>query len=256
MTNSGPVRRLVINRPEVRNALRFETMSQLCEALTQAKLDSTVRVVVLEGAGDRAFCAGADLVGKEGGGIASENEAADANRGQLADVFRLLRDLGKPSIAKVRGYCLAGGFGLAMACDLVVAADDAVFGTPEIKVGLWPYMITVPLQRVIPGRVLLELMMTGRRLSASEAVSLGIVNRVVPAEELEIAVAELSASLSNTAPLTMEYGRESFFAASGMDFDAALQYLQGMLSKTLATEDAIEGVTAFAEKRDPQWKGR
>ena len=141
-----------------------------------------MRVVVLTGAGDKAFCAGADLTGiAENAGAA----AAHDGRGLLADLFRDMWSLGKPIVARVRGYALAGGFGLACACDLVVAADDAVFGTPEINVGLWPYMITVPLLRSMPPKTALDLMMTGRRVSAEEGARIGFVQRVVPVAELD-----------------------------------------------------------------------
>ena len=149
-----------------------------------------MRVVVLTGAGDKAFCAGADLSGiAENAGAA----AAHDGRGLLADLFRDMWSLGKPIVARVRGYALAGGFGLACACDLVVAADDAVFGTPEINVGLWPYMITVPLLRSMPPKTVLELMMTGRRVSADEGARIGFVHRVVPVAELDATVDALAA---------------------------------------------------------------
>jgi enoyl-CoA hydratase/carnithine racemase len=158
------VARVTINRPERRNAMSYEVMAGLRDAIARACADADVRVVVLTGAGDRAFCAGADL-----GGIADNVGAAAAHegRGLLADLFRDMWSLGKPIVARVRGYALAGGFGLACACDLIVAADDAVFGTPEINVGLWPYMITVPLTRSMPPKTALDLMMTGRRVSAA-----------------------------------------------------------------------------------------
>src|SRR6266511_1207166 len=138
----GSVARVTIDRPERRNAMSFDVMEGLRDAVARAKADDAVRVLVLTGAGDKAFCAGADL---GGGGIADGASAAHDGRGMLADLFRDMWDLGKPTIARVRGYALAGGFGLALACDFVVAADDAQFGTPEVNVGLWPYMITVPL---------------------------------------------------------------------------------------------------------------
>src|SRR5471032_3188445 len=154
------VARVTINRPERRNAMSYGVMSGLRDAMASARSDADVRVVVLTGAGDKAFCAGADLTGiAENAGAA----AAHNGRGLLADLFREMWSLCKPIVARVRGFALAGGFGLACACDLVVAADDAVFGTPEINVGLWPYMITVPLLRSMPPKTALDLMMTGRR---------------------------------------------------------------------------------------------
>ncbi|MGH9136758.1 MAG: enoyl-CoA hydratase/isomerase family protein, partial [Acidimicrobiales bacterium] len=160
--NDG-VATLTINRPDVHNALSWDVITQLRSAVAALKDDRAARVVVLTGAGERAFCAGADLSGMAAGaGFADLHDA----RGELARLFRDLWELGKPTVAKVRGWCLAGGFGLALACDIVVAADDAQFGTPEIDVGLRPHMITVPLTRSMPPKVALELMMTGRRVSA------------------------------------------------------------------------------------------
>jgi enoyl-CoA hydratase/carnithine racemase len=250
---AGSVARVTIDRPERRNAMSFSVMQGLRDAVTEAKADDAVRVVVLTGAGDKAFCAGADL---GSGGIADGAAAAHEGRGMLAALFRDLWELGKPTIARVRGYALAGGFGLALACDFVIAADDAQFGTPEINVGLWPYMITVPLLRSMPAKRVLELMMTGRRVDAAEAERIGFVTRVVPVEKLDEAVDELAASLASKSPLIMRWGRESFYRVLDMDPDDALAYLQAMLTVTSASEDTAEGVAAFAEKREPKWKGR
>ncbi|MCU0271404.1 MAG: enoyl-CoA hydratase/isomerase family protein, partial [Acidimicrobiales bacterium] len=187
------VARLTINRPERRNALSWSVVGELRRRVAEARVDPAVRVLVLTGAGDRAFCAGADLSGMAAG--AGYLDLHDA-RGELASLFGALWDLGKPTIARVRGFALAGGMGLALACDLVVAADDARFGTPEIDVGLWPYMITVPLVRSMPPKKALELMMTGRRVDAAEAERIGFVTTVVPVDELDAAVDELAATLA------------------------------------------------------------
>jgi len=233
--------------------MSFGVMQGLRDAVAEAKGDDAVRALVLTGAGDKAFCAGADL---GSGGIADSAAAAHEGRGMLADLFRDLWDLGKPTIARVRGYALAGGFGLALACDFVVAADDAQFGTPEVNVGLWPYMITVPLLRSMPPKRVLELMMTGRRVNAAEAERIGFVTRVVPVADLDAAVDDLAANLASKSPLIMRWGRESFYRVLDMDPDDALAYLQAMLTITSASEDTAEGVAAFAEKREPKWKGR
>lgn len=249
----GAIARLTINRPERRNAMSFEVMAAMRETLAEAAIDDAVRVVVITGAGDRAFCAGADLssIGGDAGAVASHDA-----RGVLAEVFRDLWSLGKPTIARVRGYCLAGGFGLAMACDFVVASDDAIFGTPEVNVGLWPYMITVPLLRSLAPRVAFDLMATGRRVDAAEAEHLGIVSKVVAVEELDEAVDTLAADLASKSPLVMRWGRESFYRAQEMSTDDALRYLQAMLTVTTLSDDAAEGIAAFLEKRTPEWRGR
>jgi len=249
----GAVARLTINRPERRNSMSFEVIQGLRDALREVRSYDEFRAVVITGAGDQAFCAGADLSGMGAGGEASN---AHDGRGLLAELFREMWQLGKPTVARVRGYALAGGFGLAMACDFVIAADDAQFGTPEINVGLWPYMITVPLLRALPPRLAFELMSTGRRVDADEALRVGMVNRVVPAADLDAAVAELTATLAEKSPLTMRHGRQAFYRALEMQSDAALDYLQAMLTVTSASDDAREGITAFLEKRPPKWTGR
>ncbi len=247
------IARVTINRPERRNAMSYGVMQGLRDAMATARADAAVRVVVLTGAGDRAFCAGADLTG-----IAANDGAAAAHegRGLLADLFRDMWSLGKPIVARVRGFALAGGFGLACACDLVVASDDAMFGTPEINVGLWPYMITVPLLRSMAPKTALDLMMTGRRVDAHEGARLGFVQRVVAVAELDATVDALAAELAAKSPLIMQWGRDSFYRVLEMNADDALTYLQGMLTVTTFTEDSAEGVAAFAEKRAPNWKGR
>jgi enoyl-CoA hydratase/carnithine racemase len=156
----------------------------------------------------------------------------------------------------VRGFALAGGFGLALACDLVIASDDAQFGTPEINVGLWPHMITVPLLRSMPAKQALELMMTGRRVGAEEAGRIGFVTRVVPVDELDASVAELAATLASKSPAIMRLGRDAFYAVWDQSAEEALRLLHPMLTVTAATEDAAEGIAAFAEKREPIWRGR
>jgi enoyl-CoA hydratase/carnithine racemase len=244
---------ITLNRPERRNALTWAMIRRLRELLESFRDDDQVRVVVVTGSGDQAFCAGADLGGMAGDG---GHLAVHESRGELARLFGALWGLGKPSIAKVRGYALAGGMGLALACDLVVAADDARFGTPEIDVGLWPFVITVPLVRSMPPKKALELMMTGRRVDAQEAERIGFVQRVVPIADLDDAVDELAATLSAKSPAVMRLGRDSFYEVWDQHADAALRHLQAMLTVTVGSEDSAEGLAAFAEKRAPRWTGR
>jgi enoyl-CoA hydratase/carnithine racemase len=207
-------------------------------------------VVVLRGAGGRAFCAGLDL-GQEGGSHAAQHQA----RGRVGALFTDLWSLGKPTIAAVQGFAVAGGFGLALACDLVVCTDDSVFSAPEIDVGLWPFMITVPLMRSMPPKKALELMLTGRRIGAAEADHLGFVTRVVAAEALDGAVADLAATLAAKSPLAMKLGRDSFYQVWDMAAADALAVLHPLLTVISATDDAQEGRAAFAEKRRPNWSG-
>jgi enoyl-CoA hydratase/carnithine racemase len=256
---AGGVLRITINRPERRNAMSWGVMTGVRDALAAAKEDPEVRAVVLTGIGEEAFCAGADLGGMGGGrgghaddGFLAVHEA----RGVLATVFEALWHLGKPTVARVQGWAMAGGFGLALACDLVVASDRARFGAPEINVGLWPYMITVPLMRSMPPKRALELMLTGRVVDAAEAERIGFVTRVVPHDELDAAVDELTSTLASKSPAVMKLGREAFYGVWDMAAPDALAHLHAMLTLTTQTEDAAEGIGAFLDKRPPQWRGR
>lgn len=250
----GAVARITLNRPESRNALSGEVMAGLREAFGRARADAEARVVVLTGAGDRAFCAGGDLGGSsfQGKGFAERHH----DRGDFADLFRILAGLGKPVIARVRGYCLAGGFGLALGCDLVVASEDSSFGTPEVKRGLFPMMIMATIFRNVGRKKGMELLLTGERISAREAERLGLINHAVPADALDAKVDELAAKIASLSPAVLRLGRDAFYTMADMEFDAALHYLQGMLTINVGTEDAIEGVRAFLEKREPVWKGK
>jgi enoyl-CoA hydratase/carnithine racemase len=246
------VARLTIDRQARRNALSWSVVRELRRRVGEARSDPEARVLVLSGAGEKAFCAGADLGGMAAGaGYLDLHES----RGELAGLFSDLWQLGKPTIARVRGYALAGGMGLALACDLVVAADDAVFGTPEIDVGLWPFMITVPLVRSMAPKRALELMMTGRRVDAAEADRWGFVNRVVPVDELDAAVDELATSLAAKPAGMMRLGRQTFYDTWDLAAGEALALLHQALTVANGTDDAREGLAAFAEKRPPRWTG-
>lgn len=242
-----------LHRPERRNALTWTMLGRLRAAVAEAKADPEVRVLVLTGAGTAAFCAGADLAGMAAG--ASALELHDG-RGQLAGLFQDLWALGKPTIAKVRGVCLAGGFGLALACDLVMVADDASFGLPEVDVGLWPFIASVALCRAMPPKRALELILTGRRVDAAEADRLGFVTRVVPAGELDGATTELAAVLAAKSPTAVRLGRDAFYRQWDASAAEALGALHPMLSVLVDTDDAREGLAAFAEHRSPTWTGR
>lgn len=221
--------------------------------MARAADDASARVVVTTGAGGRAFCAGADLSGMAEG--ASPFDLHEG-RGQLAGLFRDLWACGKPTIARVEGFALAGGFGLALAHDFVVAGRGAVFGTPEIDVGLWPMMITVPLLRSVPPKVALDLMLTGRRVDAEEGARMGFVSRLVDDETLDDAVDRLAGQLAAKSAAVMRIGRESFYRVLDMAADDALAYLHPMLSAATLTEDSAEGIAAFREKRAPRWSDR
>ncbi len=250
------IARVTINRPEARNALSPEVNAGLLESLRRAKSDPGVRVIVLTGAGDRAFSAGADL---GGGGMFQQDqsflEKHDA-RGGFAELFRVMNALGKPIIAAVQGYCLAGGFGLALACDLLVAADDAQFGTPEIKRGLFPMIIMATITRNVGRKKTLEMILTGERIDAAEAHRIGIANHVVPKAQFAEAVDGLARKLASLSPAILKLGKDAFYTMDEMGFDEALEYLKSQLTLNVLTEDVAEGIAAFLEKRDPVWKGR
>lgn len=246
---------ITINRPERRNALSPGVIRGIEESIAGAGDDPEVRVVVLTGAGDKAFCAGADLgstIPDGGGGVVESHY----ERGRLASIFTSMARLGKPVVSRVNGHALAGGFGLAAAGDFVVASETATFGTPEIDVGLWPMMITVVLRRAMPPKKVLQLMMTGKRLTAEEAESLGLVDVVTRPEELDSAVDDLVGTLKSKSPAAMRIGRDAFYASLWMPDAAALDFLHAELSVLVRSEDAAEGISAFLEKREPRWKAR
>jgi enoyl-CoA hydratase/carnithine racemase len=256
-SREGPVLTLTIDRPERRNSMTWEVIRGLRDHLAFAKADPAVRVVVLAGSGDQAFCAGADLSGMapaDAGGGTDAFFDQHAARGWLVDLFEEMWHLGKPTIARVQGWALAGGFGLALACDLVVASDAARFGAPELNVGLWPFMITVPMVRSMPPKKALELMLTSRVVGAEEADRIGFVTRVVPHDQLDEAVAELAATLASKPPGVMRLGRESFYAVWDSAASEALAHLHAMLTVTSQTAEASEGIAAFMEKRSPGWQ--
>ena len=243
---------ITIDDPERRNPLSNEAMAQLSDAVADACSEPSVRVIVITGAGDRAFSAGGDL----SGGFMDTPIATHGARGALADLFRAMRRCPKPVIARVNGHALGGGFGLAAACDIVIAVEDALMGTPEVRVGLWPMMISAVLKDLVPQKALFEMMATGRRFPAAEGIALGIVSRAVPREELDAAVDETVAALLAFSPATLALGKASFYAIADMDVDSALDHLHVGLTATGTTQDAIEGIAAFVQKRDPDWSGR
>ena len=244
---------VVIDREERRNALNPEVTAGLLDALQRTGDEDAARVVVLTGAGDKAFCAGGDLGGFEAGASAQEQHRL---RGQLGDVFLAMQALPKPVIARVNGHALGGGYGLMLAADIVVAVDGAQIGTPEIDVGLWPHIITAVIQRNVPRKVAFEMMLTGRRIDAAEAARWGIVNRAVSRDELDGAIDEYVETLASKSPAILALGKRSFYRAQDMAFPDALAFLNSMLTLNLQAEDVAEGVSAFLQKRAPEWKGR
>jgi enoyl-CoA hydratase/carnithine racemase len=250
---SGHRATITLNKPEQRNPLGGGMLADLLSAFRWAAGEAEVRVVVLTGAGDKAFCAGADLSSFD----ATQSEVQrHLGRHIFVDLFVLMAELGKPIVGRINGHALAGGLGLATSCDILVAADHASFGTPEINVGVWPMMIQAVLARNIGRKPLLEMLLLGERFDAHEAHRLGLVNRVVPQAGLDAAVDEIAGKLEKKSPIILKLGRDAFYRTQDMEFRAALEYLQAQLSLVTLTEDTREGVTAFFQKREPEFKGR
>ena len=241
--DTGAVARVTLNLPDKRNPISPAMCGELLDAFKTVQAN----VIVLTGAG-KVFSAGGDLAGMQAqGGVPPAT---------LVDLFTAMHDLGKPIIAMVNGHALAGGLGLMVACDLVIASDAAQFGTTEIAVGLWPMMITAELARSVGRKQVLEMMLTGKKMSAGEAVACGLVNRAVPADQLEAAAMELANEIAGRSPAAIRLGLRAFYRSQDMEHEPQLRYLQGELGRVLALEDAKEGIAAFLQKRAPIWKGK
>jgi enoyl-CoA hydratase/carnithine racemase len=248
-TVDAHVATITMNRPERKNAIGPEMANELVWALDDARDDVGVRVVVLTGAGD-AFSAGGDL-----GGMSSGGGESLATKGDFADLLTRLTSMGKPIIARVPGPAMGGGCGIVASCTFAVAKESAVLGTPEIKRGLFPFMILAPLSRVVRRRELLELLLLGEKISAKRALELGILSHVVPDAELDTAVAALAKKLAAQSPTAMRMGLRAFHTYAEVPMTEAIPKLREELAAILGTADAREGLTAFLEKREPHWTG-
>ena len=244
---------VTLNDPDTRNALSGELLAGLTAAFERAREEPAARCVVLASSHERTFSSGANL-----GGFAGEQSLVEKHFGSelFVGLFKLIGELGKPTICATRGHTLAGALGIALACDLIVASEGATFGTPEINVGTFPFMIMALIYRNVPRKKANELLLLGERWSAQEALAAGIVNRVVPEDEFEAAVAEWAGKLAGKSPVIMRLGKEAMRRQLDMPLDEALDYLRAQLTLAMSTEDIVEGVSAFFEKREPQWKGR
>ena len=247
------VAHITLDQPDTRNALSNQLLGDLTEALEEARDDDAVRCVVLGSSHEKVFSAGGSL----------DQFAADVplvhkhfGTERFPRLFRTIMQLGKPTICAANGHVLAGALGVALACDLIVASERATFGTPEINVGVFPFMIMALIYRNVGRKKTNELLLLGERMSAEEAREAGIVNRVVPADELEAAVDDWATRLAAKSPVLMKLGKDAMYRQLDMPFEDALDYLRAQLSVAFTTEDIQEGVRAFFEKREPRWTGR
>jgi enoyl-CoA hydratase len=244
---------ITLDQPDTRNALSNELLGELIDALEAGRDDERVRCVVLGSSHEKVFSAGGSL----------DQFAADVplvhkhfGTERFPRLFRTIMQLGKPSICAANGHVLAGALGVALACDLIVAKEGAGFGTPEINVGVFPFMIMALIYRNVPRKKTNELLLLGERISAEEARDAGIVNRVVPAAEFDKAVDDWATRLAAKSPVLMKLGKDAMYRQLDMPFEDALDFLRAQLSVAFTTEDIQEGVRAFFEKREPRWSGR
>ncbi len=244
---------ITLNDPDTRNALSPDMLDGLIAAFERARDEDDARCVVLASSHEKTFSSGANL-----GGFAADAPLVQRHFGseRFVGLFKLIGQLGKPTLCAADGHVLAGALGIALACDLIVASERASFGTPEINVGAFPFMIMALIYRNVGRKKATELLLLGERLSAQEALAAGIVNKVVPADQFDAAVGEWAAKLAGKSPVIMRLGKEAMRRQMDQPLDDALDYLRAQLTLAMSTEDIVEGVSAFFEKRQPQWKGR
>ena len=253
LERQGHLATLTLNRPESLNAINVALVHDLQAACGELETDEQVRVVLLRGAGERAFCVGADLKERKGMGLPETQKL----RAALVHSFRRLNALPMPTIAAVHGWALGGGFELALCCDLIVAAEDARFGLTEVTLGIMPGGGGTQLLPRLIGKSLAKLLIyTGRRIEASEAERLGIAVRVVPQAELESAALALAEEIAANAPISLRQAKKAIDSGFHLDLDTAFAFEAEIYNATLLSEDRLEGLRAFAEHRKPEYKGR
>jgi enoyl-CoA hydratase/carnithine racemase len=248
VTNTGGVLRLHIDREPKRNALNANVLRGMLEAIESP---GDARVVLVTSAGEKVFCSGADLVQMAPNATGLE---VHEGRGLLRELVMAMRACPLPVVASVQGLCLAGGVGLVLGCDIVVASESAAFGLPEVDLGLWPFMVSALLGRHASPKRAMEMMLSARRVPAREALEMGLISRVV--DDLAGETGALVTALAAKPPVAVRLGKKAFFAAMDSSLEAGLEAMQAQLSLLNTTEDAAEGVGAFLEKRKPEWKGR
>lgn len=247
----GPAYWITINRPEKRNALHAGVIALMRDGLRQAHADPEVRAIVVTGTGDKAFCAGGDL--QPGKGFVFDFAKPNAD---YADLMREAQNATLPIIARINGTCMAGGMGLLCMADMAISADHALFGLPEVKVGVFPMQVLSLLQDLVPRRTVREWALTGEPLSAAQALDAGLLNHVVPAAELDAKTDWLLDRLVDKSPTAIRRGKYAMRAMASMSFDEGIAYTESQIALLAMTEDAKEGLAAFNERRKPVWTGR
>lgn len=250
---SDGVATITLNDPSTRNSLSQQMLLELHDAFDRGNDDSEVRCIVLASSHDKVFSSGANL-----SGFGYQLPLVHKHFGSdlFAGLFKKITSLHKPTICAANGHVLAGALGVALACDLIIASESATFGTPEINVGVFPFMIMALIYRNVPRKKANEMLLLGERMDAQQALEAGIVNRVVPQADFDAAVSEWAGKLAGKSPLIMRLGKEAMRRQLDMPLEDALDYLRSQLTLAVSTEDVVEGVTAFFQKREPQWKGR
>ena len=251
MEKRGSAFWIILNRPDKRNAINPDVIAGVREGYSRAQADSTVRVIVLTGAGDKAFCAGGDL--QSGRGFDFDHSKPNLD---YADMLREAQNSTLPSIARVNGLCMAGGVGLLCMTDMAIAADCAIFGLPEVKVGVFPMQVLSLLQSIAPPRLVAEWALTGEPFDAKAAQAGGLLNYVVPAAELDAKLQWLIGRIVDKSPTAIRRGKYAMRAIASMSFDQSIAYTESQIAILAMTEDAKEGLKAFGEKRKPVWTGR
>lgn len=248
----GPALWITINRSEKRNAINGDVVAGISRGYREAHEDPSIRVIVLTGSGEKAFCAGADL---QNTGAAFAMDFSKPNV-DYADLLRLSQRATKPAIARINGVCMAGGMGLLCMADMAVAVDQAIFGLPEVKVGVFPMQVLSLLQSIAPRRLVNEWCITGEPFDAHAARDAGLLNYVVPVAEFDAKVDWLIGRIIDKSPTAIRRGKYAMRAIASMSFDESIAYTESQIALLAMTEDAKEGLKAFAEKRKPHWPGQ
>ncbi|MCP4020775.1 MAG: enoyl-CoA hydratase [Desulfobacteraceae bacterium] len=243
---------ITINRETRRNAISAEAITLFSQALTRAQKDEDVRVVCITGAGDKVFCSGADLMTGIGTGEEEEAKVFKAYADLLIQIYRFE----KPTVAKINGHCLAGGTGFMLACDIVLARDNVIFGTPEVNVGLFPMMIGALIFKNVLRKKAMEMMLLGEKLTAQQALEMGMLTQICTGDVLEQKTMEILDALAAKSPIGLKLGKQALNSIENLSFEDSVHLLSKKLEEVSKTEDAREGITAFLEKRAPKFTGK